>query len=175
MTNRRDLLIEIGTEELPPKALSHLARTLAEEIHNGLSKQNLKHGRHDWYATPRRLTVSVNNLVLRQPDHEQVRRGPAVAAAYDDTGKPTRALAGFARSCGAEIGDLETETTDKGSWVTYRSMLKGQAAAELLPGIISTALARLPIPRRMRWGGTDDEFVRPVHWVVVLLGRDVVP
>lgn len=175
MTNRRDLLVEIGTEELPPRALQPLARAFAGEIHNGLDKQNLKHGMHTWYATPRRLTVIVNNLVLRQADHVQVRRGPAVAAAYDDAGMPTRALAGFARSCGAEIDQLETETTDKGSWITYRSMLKGQAAADLLPGIITTALARLPIPRRMRWGATDDEFVRPVHWVMVMLGREVVP
>jgi len=175
MTIQRDLLIEIGTEELPPRALQHLARTFADEIRNGLVKQNLKHGSHNWFATPRRLAVIVHNLTLRQSDYEQLRRGPAVSAAYDEHGTPTRALTGFARSCNAEIADLETETTEKGSWVTYRSMIKGQATAELLPDIIQAALAGLPIPRRMRWGNNDAEFVRPVHWVIVLLGRDIVP
>lgn len=175
MTTKRDLLIEIGTEELPPGALQHLARTFADEIHNGLTRHNLAHGTHQWYATPRRLAVIVNNLVLRQADHEQTRRGPSLTAAYDKEGKPTRALEGFVRSCNAEIKELETETTDKGSWVTFRSIITGQATADLLPAVIQAALASLPIPRRMRWGDNDAEFVRPVHWVVILLGREVVP
>ena len=175
MTARRDLLIEIGTEELPPKALQHLARSFADEIHNGLLKQNLAHGEYHWFATPRRLAVIVTKLVLQQADHESVRRGPALAAAYDAAGKPTRALEGFARSCQAQITDLETETTDKGSWVVFRSTVTGQDSAALLPDIILAALASLPIPRRMRWGDSDAEFVRPVHWLVVMLGRDVVP
>ncbi|MBF8269557.1 MAG: glyS [Gammaproteobacteria bacterium] len=175
MADKRDLLIEIGTEELPPKALPQLATAFAEEIHNGLLKHNLAHGKHQWYATPRRLAVMISKLVLRQPDQQLVRRGPAVAAAYDAAGKPTKALEGFARSCNADIQALETETTDKGSWTMYRSTDPGQTAVELLPGIIQTALARLPIPRRMRWGAGDAEFVRPVHWSMVLLGREVVP
>lgn len=175
MTARRDLLIEIGTEELPPRALQQLARSFADEIHNGLLKQNLAHGIHRWFATPRRLAVVVNKLVLRQADHESVRRGPALTAAYDAAGNPTRALEGFARSCQAQISELETETTDKGSRIVYRSTVSGQDSADLLPDIILAALASLPIPRRMRWGNNDAEFVRPVHWLVVMLGREVVP
>lgn len=175
MTTKRDLLIEIGTEELPPRALQHLARVFADEIHNGLNRHSLTHAAHHWYATPRRLAVIVNNVVMQQPDHEQVRRGPTLTAAYDEEGKPTKALQGFARSCQAGIDELETETTDKGSWVTFRSMIKGRPTAGLLPDIILAALAGLPIPRRMRWGNNDAEFVRPVHWVVALLGREVVP
>ena len=175
MMASRDLLIEIGTEELPPRALQHLARSFADEIHNGLLKQNLAHGEYRWFATPRRLAVIVNKLILRQADHELVRRGPALKAAYDASGQPTRALEGFARSCKAEITELETETTDKGSWVTFRSTVVGRDSADLLPDIIQAALAGLPIPRRMRWGDSDAEFVRPVHWLVVMLGREVVP
>ena len=175
MTAKRDLLIEIGTEELPPKALRQLATAFAEEIHNGLLKSNLAHGNYQWYATPRRLAVMVSKLVPRQPDQQLVRRGPAVAAAYDAAGKPTKALEGFVRSCQADIQELVTETTPKGSWLIYRGLEPGRSAAELLSGIIDTALARLPIPRRMRWGAGDAEFVRPVHWSMVLLGREVVP
>ena len=175
MADKRDLLIEIGTEELPPKALPQLAAAFAEEIHNGLLKHNLAHGNHQWYATPRRLAVMVSKLVLQQPDQQLLRRGPAVTAAYDAAGKPTKALEGFARSCNADIQKLETETTPKGNWLVFRGLEPGQPATELLPAIIQTALARLPIPRRMRWGAGDAEFVRPVHWSMVLLGREVVP
>ena len=120
MAGKRDLLIEIGTEELPPRALQQLAVAFAEEIHSGLLKLNLPHGKHQWYATPRRLAVMISNLALRQPDQQLVRRGPALAAAYDATGAPTRALEGFARSCNADIQALETETTPKGSWLIFR-------------------------------------------------------
>lgn len=175
MTTKRDLLIEIGTEELPPKALKPLATAFAEEIHNGLEKLDLSHGDYQWFATPRRLAVIVNKLVLRQQDHEQIKRGPALKAAYDDEGKPSKALEGFARSCNAGVKELETKETDKGSWLIFRSLVKGQATADLLPQIIDTALARLPIPKRMRWGDGDVEFVRPVHWSIVLLGREIIP
>jgi glycyl-tRNA synthetase beta chain len=175
MPVKRDLLIEIGTEELPPKALKQLATAFAEEIHNGLLKHNLAHASHLWHATPRRLAVVVSKLVLQQPDRPLTRRGPAVAAAYDAAGRPTKALEGFARACGVDIQSLQTETTEKGNWVIFRGHERGQATVDLLPGIIHSALARLPVPRRMRWGDGDAEFIRPVHWCVVLLGRDVVP
>ena len=175
MTDTRDLLIEIGTEELPPKALKHLAVAFAEEIHNGLDNQNLKHGSHHWFATPRRLAVIVNKLVVKQSDHEQVRRGPALKAAYDSDGKPSKAAEGFAGSCNVDVKDLETIDTDNGGRLIFRSMQKGRSTADLLPEIINTALARLPIPKRMRWGNNDTEFVRPVHWSIVLLGREIVP
>jgi len=174
LATKRDLLIEIGTEELPPKALRTLATAFAEEIHNCLLKQYLAHGEYHWYATPRRLAVSVSHLVLKQPDQQLLRRGPALTAAYDPDGKPTRALEGFARSCNARIEELETETTPKGSWLVYRGVEAGQATAQLLPDIIQSALAHLPIPRRMRWGDGTAEFARPVHWSVVLLGREVI-
>jgi glycyl-tRNA synthetase beta chain len=175
MTVRRDLLIEIGTEELPPKALKGLAVAFADGIRQGLDDHRLAHGDCRWYATPRRLAVTVARVAVSQNDHEVVKRGPALNAAYDADGKPTAAAQGFARSCNVDAGKLEVLETDKGSWLVFRAMEQGRAAADLLPGIIDLALARLPIPRRMRWGEGETEFVRPVHWTVVLLGRDVVP
>jgi len=173
--SKKDLLIEIGTEELPPKALRQLATVFAGEIGRGLDERDLKHGRVRWYATPRRLAVTVDRTALRQDDHEQIRRGPALGAAYDDGGAPTKAAEGFARSCNTEVGKLEVLETDKGSWLMHRRLEPGRDTAELLPAIIDGALAKLPIPRRMRWGAGEAAFVRPVHWIVVLLGRDTVP
>jgi glycyl-tRNA synthetase beta chain len=175
MTAKKDLLIEIGTEELPPRALKQLAVAFADGIRQGLDDHKLAHGDCRWYATPRRLAVTVARVAGGQDDHEVVKRGPALNAAYDADGKPTRAAQGFARSCNVDTGDLEVLETDKGSWLVLRTSEQGRAATELLPGIIDQALARLPIPRRMRWGEGDTEFVRPVHWSVVLLGRDIVP
>ena len=175
MTDRKDLLIEIGTEELPPKALSSLATAFADGIEEGLVKAELAYKDIKWFATPRRLAVIVSKLVMQQTDHKQVRRGPALKAAYDKEGKPTKAATGFARSCNVEVVDLETEETDNGKWLIFCKIKKGQATADLLPDIIDKALARLPVPKRMRWSDNNVEFVRPVHWSVVLLGRDVVP
>ncbi len=172
---RKDLLIEIGTEELPPKALKQLAEAFAGEIHNGLEKNALSHAAWQWYATPRRLAVIVEKLVARQQDHEVLKRGPALAAAFDATGKPTRAAEGFARSCNVDVSDLEQLETDKGAWLAYRSIEAGQETTALLQEIIETALAGLPIPKRMRWADHDAEFVRPVHWGLVLFGRQIVP
>jgi len=174
-SKKKDLLIEIGTEELPPKALRRLAVAFAGEIGRGLDEQDLKHGTVRWYATPRRLAVTVARTMVRQDDHEQVRRGPALSAAYDDAGKPTKAAEGFARSCGTAVDKLEVLETDKGSWLMHRRLEPGRDTSELLPAIIDATLAKLPIPRRMRWGAGEAAFVRPVHWIVVLLGRDVVP
>ena len=173
--NKKDLLIEIGTEELPPKALKELAIAFADQIHNGLEKNNLLHKSYYWFATPRRLAVIVERLIAQQKDQEITRRGPAVAAAYDADGNPTKAALGFAGSCGVEVSELETEESDKGSWLAFRSVEKGQATSELLPDIITSALASLPIPKRMRWADSDAQFVRPVHWSIVILGRDIVP
>ena len=175
MTAKKDLLIEIGTEELPPRALRQLATAFADGVRQGLDNHNLGHGDCRWYATPRRLAVTVARLAVAQDDHEVVKRGPALNAAYDGDGKPTRAAQGFARSCGAGVEELEVLETGKGSWLVYRTLERGRDAAEVLPGVIDGALARLPIPKRMRWGDGEEEFVRPVHWSVVLLGRDAVP
>lgn len=173
--NKKDLLIEIGTEELPPKALKPLAMAFADEMHIGLEKVNLEHSTHTWYATPRRLAVIISDLQVVQDDREVERRGPALAAAYDKDGNATKAAEGFARSCGVSVADLQTLETDKGAWLSYKATETGSAATSLLQDIINTALGKLPIPKRMRWGSGDAEFVRPVHWVLVLFGKETVP
>ncbi|MFQ5660679.1 MAG: glycine--tRNA ligase subunit beta [Gammaproteobacteria bacterium] len=175
MSERRDLLVEIGTEELPPGALRNLAATLADDIHTELDKGGLKHGDYKWYATPRRLAIIINGLQASQDDHEILRRGPALSAAYDEAGGPTKAAAGFARSCGVEVSQLDRVETDKGEWLAYRTLEQGKTTTELLPDILETALSRLPVPKRMRWGNNSTEFVRPVHWTIVLFGKEVVP
>ena len=172
--HKKDLLLEIGTEELPPKSLTGLASSLADAIRQGLQDKELEHGECSWYATPRRLAVVVRDLADTQPDKETVKRGPSVASAYDQAGNPTRAAEGFARSCGVKVAELDTLETDKGSWLSYSYLATGARTEELLPVIIERALAGLPISRRMRWGDGDIEFVRPVHWAVLLFGEDVV-
>jgi len=172
---RNDLLFEIGTEELPPMALSRLTQALAEGVDVGLKQAKLEFTRIDYFASPRRLAFIVKDLVAEQPDVDSERRGPAVTAAFDEVGEPTKAMQGFARSCGASVNDLEKLETDKGAWFVYRSLVKGKPLAELLPDIIKQSLSKLPIPKRMRWGDLDETFVRPVHWLVLLYGDQVLP
>ncbi len=174
MAEQKDLLIEIGTEELPPKALARLSGAFAEGIRSGLDKAELAFGEIQRFATPRRLAVLVKAVQTAQADRTVERRGPAIAAAFDDDGNPTKAAQGFAGSCGVAVEALETLDTDKGSWLVFRSHQAGKAASELVPQIVSDALGTLPIPKRMRWGARDDEFVRPVHWVVLMLGESVI-
>lgn len=174
MQDRRDFLVEIGTEELPPKALSKLAQSFAQALSSGLDKANLAHGEVHCFAAPRRLAVMVERLSATQPDTPLERRGPALVAAFNDEGNPTPAALGFARSCGVEIEQLEIVKTDKGSWLSFKFLQQGKPVQELLPGLVEQALAALPIPKRMRWGELSAEFVRPVHWVVLLYGSDVV-
>jgi len=169
-----DLLIEIGTEELPPKALKSLSEAFASEIVAGLDQQQLSYQTSVPYATPRRLAVLVKGVAVQQDDREVERRGPTLAAAFDKQGQPTKAASGFAKSCGVEVEALEKQVTDKGAWLVHRSLQRGQAATTLIPGIIEKALAALPIPKRMRWSDLPFEFVRPVHWVVILLGHEVI-
>lgn len=175
MTRAKDLLIEIGTEELPPKALKWLAQAFADGIHTGLESHALAHKSYQWYATPRRLAVIVNKLAPAQKDHEAVRRGPALAAAFDASGNPSKAAEGFARSCGVAVAALEKLESDKGSFLVYRTMETGKQTTDLLADIINNALDKLPIPKRMRWSDRNAEFVRPVHWSVVLFGNETVP
>ena len=172
--SQRDLLIELGTEELPPKALSRLSEAFIRGIEEGLTKAGLSHGELQGYAAPRRLAVWVKDLAEAQPDKKTERRGPAVQAAFDAEGLPAKALQGFARSCGVKMEALETLETDKGSWLVYRGEEKGRPARELIPAIVQQALDRLPIPKRMRWGDLSAEFVRPVHWLVLLFGDEVI-
>lgn len=174
MAERRDLLVEIGTEELPPKALKTLSEAFTAGIRAGLESAELAFGELVSYATPRRLAVLVRDLTTAQPDKPIQRRGPALAAAFDTQGDPTPAAMGFARSCGVDVDRLDRLETAKGSWLAYRTTQVGRPARALIPGIVDTALTRLPIPKRMRWGDLKVEFVRPVHWVVMLDGDEVI-
>ena len=171
---KQTLLLEIGTEELPPKALLKLATAFANGVRDGLEKAELDFAEVNYFATPRRLTVMITGLDTAQADKEVLKRGPAVKAAYNDAGEPTPATLGFAKSCGAEIAELETMETDKGSWLTYLAQEKGKTTVELIAEIAETALSRLPIPKRMRWGTGSIEFVRPVHWVVAMFGTETI-
>ncbi len=175
MAKARDLLIEIGTEELPPKSLDTLAKDFEQGIRDGLAKAGLTSGAIHRYATPRRLAVLIRDLPAQQPDRRRERRGPALSAAYDQDGKPTKAVIGFACSCGVEVAELQTLTTDKGAWLIQLSLEPGATTVELIPAIVETTLNKLPIPKRMRWADRDDEFVRPVHWLVLLFGDEVIP
>lgn len=172
--NKKTLLLEIGTEELPPKVLLKLVTAFANGIRDGLEEAQLEFGEVNHYATPRRLSVMVTALDTAQADKEVLKRGPAIKAAYDDAGKPTAAALGFAKSCDADISELETMETDKGSWLSYLALEKGKATVELIAEIAETALSRLPIPKRMRWGSGNIEFVRPVHWVVAMFGSKII-
>ncbi|HMU89243.1 MAG: glycine--tRNA ligase subunit beta [Pseudomonadales bacterium] len=170
-----DFLLEIGTEELPPKALPALMQALADLVAAGLRQAALSHGQIEPFATPRRLAVRVRALATRQPDRIEERRGPALSAAFDASGAATPAALGFARSAGVSVEQLERLETDKGVWLVQRRQIEGAATAELLPDLLNQALAQLPVPKKMRWGSSRVEFVRPVHWVVMLLGDQVVP
>jgi len=175
MSPSRDFLVEIGTEELPPKSLLALAAAFAAAIEKGIADAGLKHGAVERFATPRRLAVRVRKLAERQPDRAVERRGPPVKAAFDPHGTPTQAASAFAKSCGVEVASLERLETPKGSWLVHRGTEAGAATVSLLPGIVQASLDALPIARRMRWGAGEAQFVRPVHWLVMLFGMDVVP
>jgi len=168
-------LVEIGTEELPPKALKKLSKAFADGIQTGLVEAEFSFGDVTLYAAPRRLAVMIAELQTVQADKVVERKGPAKKAAFDADGNPTKALQGFARGCGANVEDLIEIETEKGTWMAYNLEQKGQPATELLADIVNQSLAKLPIPKRMRWGNSDVEFVRPVHWAVMLLGTEVVP
>ncbi len=174
MTESRDLLIELGTEELPPKALGRLSEALGQGMLHGLERAGLGHGESTLYASPRRLAVLIRSLAGAQPNRILERRGPALAAAFDADGNPTRAALGFAGSCGVQVDALERAETDKGAWLVFRSPQPGLPTVALIPDIVSQALAGLPIPKRMRWGSLTAEFVRPVHWLVLLYGDEVI-
>ncbi len=174
MRDKQDLLIEIGTEELPPTALNKLSEAFLDGVCSGLAQQQLHYHIAQPYASPRRLAVLVKGVDTCQADQVQERRGPALSAAFAND-KPTKAALGFAASCGVAIEQLEKLETDKGAWLVFREPKPGQATAQLIPDIVRNALAALPIPKRMRWGSSNVEFVRPVHWVVLMLGNQVIP
>lgn len=169
-----DLLIEIGTEELPPTALLTLSNAFTKNVSDALTDASLKYATVHSFATPRRLAIWIEALEAKQADKEVEKRGPALKAAYDKEGKSTKAVQGFAKSCGVEVTDLEELETDKGTWLMYRAQQPGKDTQQLLADIIKTALDKLPIAKRMRWGDLDAQFVRPVQWVVVLFNNKVV-
>ena len=175
MTDKSDLLVEIGTEELPPKSLVLLAKSFSEGVAEGLEREGLEFNSVKWFATPRRLAFIVHALDRKQMDREIVRRGPALDAARDNNGNPSKAAMGFAKSCGVEsIEELEIIENGKGKWLGKKITEPGKEAALLIPDIVEQVLARLPIARRMRWGTGSVEFVRPVHWTVAMLGDDLI-
>ena len=176
MPSKQDLLIEIGTEELPPKNLKTLMTALTNNFEKALSKASLEFEAVNGYATPRRLALFVEALSSEQPTQAVERRGPALAAALDDAGKPTKAAQGFMRSCGVEsIDELEKMETEKGTWLVYRQNKPGESIQNLIEPLLTEALKELPIERRMRWGASRHEFVRPIHWLVALFGEEVLP
>ena len=170
-----DLLFELGTEELPPTTLKQLQQALAQHFIAGLDAAGLAHGPCHSYATPRRLALWIEAVAEQQPDRAVEKRGPAVAAAFGADGKPTKAAEGFAQSCGTSVAALERLSTDKGEWLVFRAEERGKPASELLPHIAAQALNQLPIAKRMRWGSSQAEFVRPPHWLLFLHGDAVVP
>ncbi|WP_369427339.1 glycine--tRNA ligase subunit beta [Providencia sp. PROV236] len=171
---QQTFLVEIGTEELPPKALRSLAESFAANFTAELDSADIAHGEVNWFAAPRRLALKVASLADASPDREVEKRGPAISAAFGADGQPTKAAEGWARGCGITVDQAERLTTDKGEWLLYRAQVKGVAVGELLVDMVSRSLAKLPIPKLMRWGDKETHFVRPVHTVTLLLGSDVV-
>lgn len=173
--SEKTFLVEIGTEELPPKALRSLAESFAANVTAELDAAGIHHGEVQWFAAPRRLALKVLNLAAAQPDREVEKRGPAISAAFDASGQPSKAAEGWARGCGITVDQAERLTTDKGEWLLYRAHVKGASVQALLPGMVATSLAKLPVPKLMRWGASDVQFVRPVHTVTLLLGEELIP
>lgn len=171
MSKAEDFLVEIGTEELPPKALRSLKDAFGEKLVAGIDAVRLSHGELKTFASPRRLTVLVADLAARQEDRTVEQKGPPLKIAFDADGQPTPAAAAFAKKCGVTVAKLGRNKTDKGEWLTFTSVEKGKSVAALMPGLIERALSALPIPHRMRWGAGAAEFVRPVRWIVLLHGK----
>ena len=174
MSERRDVLFELGTEELPPKSLLTLSQSLSSQVEAGLNKAAIGFNAIHPYATPRRLALLIEGVEVSQPDLPIERRGPAKAAAFNPDGSPSKALEGFLKGAQATVKDLVTLETDKGAWVAVRQIQKGVMSRDLIADIVRQALAGLPIAKRMRWGNGSAEFVRPVHWVVLMMGSEVI-
>ena len=174
-TERKDFLVELGTEELPPRSLRRMELAFATGIRAGLDNARVSHGEVSSFATPRRLAVRVKKLASRQPDQDVRRRGPPVSAAFDAAGAATRAALAFAQSCGVPVDALQPIDEEKGSFLYFIGTKEGADVRQLLPALVQASLDALPIARRMHWGAGTVEFVRPVHWLVMLFGREVVP
>ena len=167
-------LIEVGTEELPPRSLLSLSQNFAALMQRALTENDLAPAAVEVFATPRRLALRLQDTPLRQADRVIEKRGPALSAAFDENGEASRASLGFAAACGVELDQLERRETDKGDWLYFCSTQAGKSLSELLPEMLSAALGNLPIPKRMRWGDRNDDFVRPVKWLVMMIDGDVI-
>jgi glycyl-tRNA synthetase beta chain len=172
--DKKDFLVEIHTEELPPKSLKRLAKAFLQEIEDRLRKAELSFGAANYFATPRRLAVLISDLTAKQADAVVDRKGPALEAAYDKEGKPSQACVGFARSCGVDVDQLIKIEMKGGTFVGYKQTVPGKSVTELMPAFVQQALAALPISKRMHWGNKAEEFVRPVHSVMMLYGNDII-
>ncbi|NKB62241.1 MAG: glycine--tRNA ligase subunit beta [Gammaproteobacteria bacterium] len=172
---RRNLLLELGTEELPPKVLQRLGDAFSSRIFQGLENAGLlaNTSSFQFYATPRRLAIWVKSVAPRQSDGVEERKGPALQAAYDSEGNPTKAALGFARSCGVDVSELEVREAEKGAWLVFQKQVPGRNLSEVVNQCLAESIKQLPIPKRMRWGDSDIEFVRPVHWLLGLYGSDI--
>ena len=168
----RDLLIEIGTEELPPKALNSLSTAFEDLISDALASQNIAFKETQRFATPRRLAVIISQVAESQSDEKLLRIGPTISAAYDENGNATPAALGFAKSCSVELKELKTITKNGVEKLSYEALEKGKETNTLIPELIGSVLKKLPTPKRMRWGGSKEEFVRPLHWILLLFGEE---
>lgn len=176
MAKAEDFLIEIGTEELPPPELQNLSKSFAELLTKYLVESNIQfdQAKVKSYATPRRLAVMIPQVMAQQPEQIISKRGPAINAAYNADGTPTKAALGFAESCSVNIKDLAVQETDKGKWLHFAQKVPGSKTTELLPALVEKALMQIPVKKRMRWGNGDFAFVRPIHWALMLFGENVI-
>ncbi|KEK30028.1 glycine--tRNA ligase subunit beta [Shewanella xiamenensis] len=172
--NFENLLIELGTEELPPKALRKLAESFLANFTEELTKADLAFKSAVWYAAPRRLAINVTELALAQADKIVEKRGPAVSSAFDAEGKPTKAAEGWARGNGITVDQAERLVTDKGEWLVYNAKVEGVETKSLIAAMAQRALDKLPIPKPMRWGSSKTQFIRPVHTATMLLGSELI-
>ena len=173
MTNK-NLLLELGTEELPPKSLRNLAQSLHDSFVKQLKDEGLEFASSKWYATPRRLALFIEGLADKQEDKEVEIKGPAVKAAFDAEGNPTKAALGWANANGISIDQAQRLETPKGAWLYIKTLKKGKQAVEVVPEMFKNALKALPIPRLMHWGAKREEFVRPVHTLCMLFGDELI-
>lgn len=172
MTNH--FLVELGTEELPPTALKSLITAFASGIEQGLALEGLSFSAIEPYATPRRLAVIVRDLEEKTPEKESLVWGPPAKIAFDADGNPSKAAIAFAQKSGIDIVDLHVENDGKADKLVHRAITGGDAVSDLLPTIIEKSISNLPIAKRMRWGSSRIEFVRPAHWLVMILGDEIV-
>ncbi|WP_339387236.1 glycine--tRNA ligase subunit beta [Vibrio caribbeanicus] len=170
----KEFLIELGTEELPPTQLRTLAEAFASNFTTELKEAELDHQGIKWFAAPRRLALKVTELAESQADKVVEKRGPAVSAAFDAEGNPTKAAQGWARGCGIAVEQAERMVTDKGEWLLFKQEVKGQSTTAIVVELAAKALAKLPIAKPMRWGDKTTQFIRPVKTLTILLGSELI-